>query len=253
MKQAGIYSFVNLVNGKRYIGQAIDIDYRIKRGHFQKLIRNNDPHPKLQRAWNKYGYQNFVVETLISTENEYPKEYLKSWLDFLEKDYIQFYDSYNNGYNCTYGGDGGKGCIHSKESNKLISERMKGENHPMYNKHHKEESKKLMGRSGEENWNFGKDHSGDKNGMYGKHHTEESKLKNKLSSLGKQCGEENGNSKPVILFSPLGEEFKLKSYQQFCKDNQLSVSHMCSVLKGHRPHHKGWTGKYLESKHIGGN
>lgn len=157
MKQAGIYSFVNLVNSKRYIGQAVDIDGRIKR-HFRELKNGNDGCVKLQRAWNKYGYQNFVVETIISTKNNIPNTYLEVFLDFLEKIHIKENTSYKNGYNCTEGGGGGNTWMaHTpKEREKRIkelSERMSnnnpmsgkfGQDNPFYGRHHSDETKKKI-------------------------------------------------------------------------------------------------------------
>ena len=47
-------------------------------------------------AIRKYGKENFVVEKLCDCDN--------SQLDELERYYIQLYDTYNNGYNLTVGG-----------------------------------------------------------------------------------------------------------------------------------------------------
>jgi group I intron endonuclease len=149
--KTGIYSFVNLVNGKRYIGQSFKLNIRINE-HFSKLVKNKDACPKLQRAWNKYGCQNFVVETIISTDGNFKKEQLKCFLDFLEKYYIQHYDSFDNGYNCTKGGDGGLGRV--------------GELNPMYK-------------------------IGEKHPMFGKKPSEKSIKKNSLSHMGLQVGRKN--------------------------------------------------------------
>ena len=54
---------------------------------------------KIYNAINKYGAENFYVETL---EENIPIEEL----DEKEIEYIAKYDSYNNGYNSTPGGDG---------------------------------------------------------------------------------------------------------------------------------------------------
>lgn len=54
---------------------------------------------KIYNAINKYGAENFYVETL---EENIPLDKL----DEKEIEYIAEYDSYNNGYNSTPGGDG---------------------------------------------------------------------------------------------------------------------------------------------------
>lgn len=237
MKQAGIYSFVNLVNGKRYIGQAVDIDKRIL-SHSIGLKSGHHDSPKLQNAWNKYGYQNFIVETLISTDNDIPKKYLKVFLDFLEKYYIEEYDSKKSGYNCTIGGDGALGLIHSPTARHKMSEirkKMIGSKNPLYGRKFPKTSERMKGAG---NPMFGK--CGDKSPSFGV-------IRNDM------CGENSLFAVEVILISPEGKEIKMKSYHQFCKDNQLTTANICKVLSGERKHHKGWTGRYLETKNIGGN
>ena len=86
----GIYKITNLVNGKSYIGQYINISNRWKQ-HTQSLdkIKNIDEENPLRRAFCKYGltqqvsqpgtYGNFKFEILLEcdkeslTENEYAK------------------------------------------------------------------------------------------------------------------------------------------------------------------------------------
>lgn len=62
--QSGIYAIVNKINGKRYIGSASNI--RNRWYAHQMLLRNGNHHSiHLQRAWSKYGENNFsfiVVE-----------------------------------------------------------------------------------------------------------------------------------------------------------------------------------------------
>lgn len=59
--QSGIYQIRNITNGKVYIGSAVNIAAREKAHRFH-LTRNTHHAVKLQRAWNKYGADAFVIE-----------------------------------------------------------------------------------------------------------------------------------------------------------------------------------------------
>ena len=153
----GIYMIQNLVNGKMYIGQAVDIERRWR--HHRSVLRGNDHDNKhLQRAWNKYGEDNFEF-TIIC-------ECAESQLNTMEEYYIFELMSYDGrvGYNKTYGGEG---CRPTEETRRKQSEAHKGENHYMFGKHHSEETKEKMSES----------LKGENNPMYGKHCSEETKSK----------------------------------------------------------------------------
>lgn len=106
-KYAGIYIFKNNINGKCYIGQSVCIRSRIKQ-HFYSIKAKNKDLP-LYRAIEKYGLHNFTIDILekFEPEQNISREELIKKLDALEIKYIKEYDSYNNGYNCTVGGDYG--------------------------------------------------------------------------------------------------------------------------------------------------
>lgn len=120
-----IYSFTNTENNKRYIGRTLHPEHRyithiirIKKGcnthAFYDEYRNNP---------NNFKYE--IIEYNI----------LESELDNKEKYYINYFDSYNNGYNSTLGGGCWNKPVHfSKERNKKISETMKN-HHPNKGKH----------------------------------------------------------------------------------------------------------------------
>lgn len=95
-----IYYIINNETKERYVGQTINITRR-KNDHFNKLNNNTHVNSKLQAAWNKYGEQAFSFEY-----NKYELQ-SKEELNVLERAFIQQFDSYNNGYNLTLGGDGG--------------------------------------------------------------------------------------------------------------------------------------------------
>lgn len=92
----GIYIIRNTSNGKVYIGQSVDVEYRIC-NHFSKLKWNRHDNEHLQRAYNK-DPDAFTWELLCEcTEEE---------LDEKEIAFIQEYRCANPayGYNKSYGG-----------------------------------------------------------------------------------------------------------------------------------------------------
>lgn len=111
---AGIYLFKNKINNKCYVGQSLDIRRRFNK-HMLRM-RNNWNYP-LYNALNKYGLDNFdyLIIEKIDIENIDIKEATKK-LNELEIFYIEKYDSFNNGYNLTIGGDSISGYKFSEES-----------------------------------------------------------------------------------------------------------------------------------------
>ena len=94
-----IYSINNRVNDKRYIGQTtrpIDTRWNEHLRDIHNFQRNNN---KLYRAMNKHGVQNFYIEVL---EDDIPNNLLGE----KEKHYINLFNSYYEGYNSTFGGEG---------------------------------------------------------------------------------------------------------------------------------------------------
>lgn len=92
----GIYIIKNKYNNKVYIGQSVDVEYRIC-NHFSKLKYNRHDNEHLQRAYNKHP-ECFEWE-LLEKCNE-------AELDDKEIYYIKLYDSTNDekGYNKSHGG-----------------------------------------------------------------------------------------------------------------------------------------------------
>lgn len=94
-----IYHITNKINNKKYIGQTTNIEHRLEE-HLSALRKNNHHSHKLQRAFNLYGENNFIFSW---EKRAYQKE---EELQLDEMKEIEKYDSYNNGYNETQGGDG---------------------------------------------------------------------------------------------------------------------------------------------------
>ncbi len=91
-----IYTITNLVNGKKYVGQSVQVSSRWI-NHRYALNANRHHSAKLQRAWNKYGEDNFVFDIVAQAETV-------EELNELEQQYIAQFDSLQNGYNVQEGG-----------------------------------------------------------------------------------------------------------------------------------------------------
>lgn len=87
----GIYEIRNKINGKRYIGRSKDIERR-KIEHLTMLENGIHHSTKLQRAWNKYGADNFEFNIVEDVKN-------KKMLHSKECKYMKQFDSMLNGYN----------------------------------------------------------------------------------------------------------------------------------------------------------
>ena len=91
-----IYKITNKINGKHYIGQT-SRSYK-DRWADHKRDRFKEPYCNwpLYRMMNKVGLENTSWEVIEETPNRLLNEREQYW--------INYYDSKNNGYNCTFGG-----------------------------------------------------------------------------------------------------------------------------------------------------
>ena len=94
-----VYRIVNLKNGLSYIGQTCNLSGR-RNNHFYQLRHNNHRNKYLQRAYNKYGADEFCFEIL-------ERNIKAADINQREIEWIAHFNSYRNGYNLTPGGTGG--------------------------------------------------------------------------------------------------------------------------------------------------
>lgn len=94
-----IYRYVS-PSGKVYIGQTTNERHR------RNVFNSNQSYGgvKIDNARKKYGPENFEYTVLMKVIGDDPEE-IKSYLNKLEVGFIKMYDSFNNGYNSTEGGD----------------------------------------------------------------------------------------------------------------------------------------------------
>ncbi len=111
----GIYKITNNINQKCYIGCSKNIEHRWIAHKSESILEYNPQYNySIHKAFRKYGIDNFSFEIVeLCTESE---------LFDKEQYYIQYYDSYNNGYNETLGGDTGPALIGENNPNAKLSE-----------------------------------------------------------------------------------------------------------------------------------
>lgn len=199
----GIYKIVNKINMKVYIGQSINIKQRWK-DHIRVLNQNKSRCTLLQRAWNKYGEENFSFEILeLCTED---------MLDEIEIKYINIYDSISNGYNIETGGNKNK-CL-SDTTKQLLSEAHLG---------------KIM--SNETRQKMSKSRMGVANGMYGKRHTEESKKKMSKSKKGKKGRPNSDYQRECARIANLGKTLSEETKRKISEANMGNTPHNKNLHK----------------------
>jgi len=157
----------------------------------------------MQNSYNKYGEDSFEWEVIEYCDPEF--------LDEREIFWIEYYNTYNDGFNLTTGGATNRVYKRTEKQKQYLSEcakkrwtlekreaqskKMRGENNPMF------------GKTGEQSPSYGRRLYGKDSPSYGRHHTEESKEKNRIAHLGAN----NKMSKPVVceetqaIFNSQGE------------------------------------------------
>ena len=94
---AYIYLISNDVNNKLYVGKTVStIDIRYNKHISEAFTQHSDY--AIHRAMRKYGISHFKVTEIENCSLEEVSERERYW--------IKHYDSYNNGYNETQGGEG---------------------------------------------------------------------------------------------------------------------------------------------------
>jgi len=152
--KSGIYCIENKTNGKKYIGQGIDVRKRMIAFHGNSVA--------LLGAFEKYGKENFETYIIEFCEEKELEEKEMYWIKELKSHVSE------NGYNISWGGSS-----------------------PMKNRTHSEETKEKirLTKIGDKNPMFGT--TGEKSPNYKKPKTEESKEKMSIAKKGKKLSEKH--------------------------------------------------------------
>lgn len=115
-KTSGVYAIVNSLNGHKYIGSSTNIYARLM-AHRWHLRKNTHHSSYLQNAYNKYGEHRFYVVVLEKCEP------IRETIFILEQKYLDLKPEYNINpvANRPF-------STNREETNKKISEKLKGHN-----------------------------------------------------------------------------------------------------------------------------
>lgn len=133
---SGIYCIINLFNGKRYIGQAVDIHSR-KLKHWAYLRRGAHKNAHLQAAYDVYGDEAFAFivfehcAPLILTQRE------QHWMGLFDKTTL---------YNVAPAAGSQLGFRHSAETRQRLSQAQRGVPRPRGEAHQAKLNAALLGK-----------------------------------------------------------------------------------------------------------
>jgi len=167
----GVYQIINTVNGRLYIGSAVNIQKRIYE-HFRRLAAGKHENPRLQNAFKKYGRRAFSWSLLVEVTD-------RRALVATEQLHI---DAIKPFYNICLTAGSRLGVQHSKQTKQRLSELKKGlrasastrakMSRSQTGRRHPVSVREAIARA----------RAGEGNGMFGKNHTPQALLKIAASS-----------------------------------------------------------------------
>jgi group I intron endonuclease len=132
--ESGIYKITNKITQKVYIGLSSNIKSRF-RHHRYYLNHSIHSNPYLQKAWDKYGEENFTFEVVEYCEKEVLQAREGYWCELFNVHDLDF------GYNLRSSEEAGF-FKHSEETKIKMSESKTGNKNSFYGKKHSTETKK---------------------------------------------------------------------------------------------------------------
>lgn len=235
----GIYMISGLyepdtVKSPIYIGSSNKLHERIQYQHIAQLNTYSHSNPILQRAWDKYGQNNFIWWLLEYQEPTKLLEREQYYLD-LFRPFVEEKGGYNIAKSASAPFMGRK---HTEESRELMSIKLKGKKRSMETRQKISEVRRGVKMS---NWKLSDEgleklikrnksieqrrkNSGPLNNRYGKP---------RAKGAGKQA-------KEFKLISPTNELFEGANISKFARDHGLTQGNLSELLNGKILTYKGW-------------
>lgn len=280
----GIYIIKNNITNECYIGQSKHIksrmlDHKNKLKNNKHIYKNGEP-TLLQKAWNKYGEENFSFDFVEICNEEDLNAREEYWIDFYKSNRTKYGSGYNlndGGAGQHEGGAGNKGKILVNNSQEQLfiypselshyeelgyikgklekyiqqaienKSTLKGEDHPNYGRKWSKETREKVEKYYQEREGF-------VSPLLGRHYSQERKDKMSATMKGKDIHENSLNAlkennikqqKPVIQLTLDG--VKMCEYNSIKEANEktgISKSNITSCCKGNRPNAGGYLWRY---------
>lgn len=162
----------------------------------------------------KYGIENFEFEIIYQSKD------IEHALKIMEPYFIKLFDTYNNGYNRTLGGDGTLGRIVSQETKEKLRILKTGTKHSKDTKLKMSKSRTGLKRSEETKLKMSLAQSGINGSGYGKR------------------GTLNKNSKSYKITKQNGETISFTGLAEFARNNGYSVGMLSELAYNKRSSYK---------------
>jgi len=166
----GIYKIENTLTRDVYIGQSLGVAERLE-GHLRALEHDRHGNRHLQKAYDKYGYENFIFEPILYCESD-ELTYYEQELVNINKGHL-----YNIREECV---ESNRGIKFSNEARKHISQSGKG-------RKLSEEHKKNISKGGKGKLRSKEARQHISAGRKGVHPSEEARLRLKGIHKGQVC------------------------------------------------------------------
>lgn len=237
----GIYKILNITNGKCYYGSSKNIEKRWKT-HVNQLNNKTHINSILQRAWDKYGENNFLFEVIETCEVDKLFE--------VEQNYLNLNPEYNIGITAS-GGDN----LTKNPNRKIIIENIKNGSKIWRDSLSDDEKKEKFSKPLDKNPNwrggssfkycecgkrigYGRTHcckcnlrNGEKNPFYGKKHSE--KMKKNAST--RMMGNVPPNRLPIII-----KDVEYESYSHASKNLDIPLTTIRWRVLSKNPKYKNY-------------